>query len=69
MVPVLYRGPYSFKKINEIAQGRSTLDAGCIREGTVVKPVKERWNEVTGRTILKHLSDEYELGKKRKDSH
>jgi hypothetical protein len=41
---------------------KSTI-AGCIREGVVVKPVVERWNYETHRTILKLVSEAYLLRK------
>jgi RNA ligase (TIGR02306 family) len=70
MVPILYRGHYSFEKVNELAQGNTTIEgANHIREGVVFKPVKERWCEKTGRVILKHKSDAYELDQKRGDGH
>jgi len=37
-----------------------------IREGVVVKPVKERWNERVGRVIMKYIGEEYELKKDKK---
>lgn len=47
-VPIIYRGPYSFAKIDELAEGPTTVcppdAAGKFkgREGVVVLPVKER---------------------------
>jgi len=64
MVPVLYRGPYSFEKIKELSEGNTQVaDIDQIREGTVVQPVKERSHPAIGRVILKYVSDTYLLGK------
>jgi RNA ligase (TIGR02306 family) len=69
-VPVLYEGPFDLAKIQEVADGESTLPgADNIREGTVVRPVVERRDPSLGRVILKFLSTEYELSKhKKKDT-
>jgi hypothetical protein len=51
-VPVLYRGPWS-KELWKHADGESTL-AKHIREGFVVRPMKERFEATLGgRLILK----------------
>jgi len=64
VVPVLYRGPYSMEKMKEVADGNSTLEgAEHIREGIVVKPVKERIDPKIGRSVVKIISTEYELSK------
>lgn len=63
-VPVSYRGPFSLAKIKELSDGKSLMPgADHIREGVVVKPVKERTDPRTGRVILKYLGDSYLLGK------
>lgn len=59
-VPVLYRGPWS-PSLREMAEGRSTL-ADHVREGFVVRPVKER-HEHMGRVILKMVGEGYHLRK------
>lgn len=60
LVPVLYRGPFDEAKILELAEGRTTLSgADNIREGVVVRPVKERWHDSIGRVILKVVGDSY----------
>ena len=62
-VPTLYRGPYSsFEALAHLAEGKSTI-ASHIREGFVIKPVDERWNNETGRTIAKLVSESYLLRK------
>jgi RNA ligase (TIGR02306 family) len=51
--PVLYRGPWS-DALRSHADGQSTLDPSHIREGFVVRPVKERSQfHNLGRVILK----------------
>lgn len=69
-VPLLYRGPYATKKVKELADGNSTLSgAEHIREGVVVRPIKERTNPKVGRAVLKFIGTEYELSKhKEKDT-
>ena len=62
-VPVLYRGPFSLAKIAELSKGLSTIEgADHIREGVVVRPVKERLNDKVGRAILKYVSDDFLVG-------
>jgi RNA ligase (TIGR02306 family) len=68
MVPELYRGPYNYDKINEVIQGKSTL-ADNIREGGVVKPIKERLTEYGDRVQVKFISDGYLLRKNGSEFH
>jgi RNA ligase (TIGR02306 family) len=63
-VPVLYRGPLDRNVVEGLRTGKSVLDNKTIREGVIVRPVKERWNYETGRTLLKIVSEEYKLRKK-----
>lgn len=51
--PVLYRGPWDPAIAYELAEGPSTLDASHVREGIVIRPVRERWDDRVGRVILK----------------
>jgi len=61
-VPQLYRGPWSAELL-ALAEGRSTVSgADNIREGFVVKPVRERCEHM-GRVILKMLGEGYLLRK------
>jgi len=62
--PVLYRGPFDFDKIKEVADGKTTIGGDHIREGVVIKPVKERVDPKIGRAVLKYIGTEYELSKK-----
>lgn len=62
-VPVLYHGPFDETKIEPMADGKSTL-ADNIREGIVIKPAIERFDEVLGgRVILKLVGFDYESRK------
>ena len=64
-VPEIYRGLFDMDKIKEIADGNSLISGAYhIREGVVVKPVKERTDPKIGRAILKYIGTEYELSKK-----
>ena len=62
-VPILYEGPWT-AKLNELAEGQSSF-ANNVREGFVVKPQIERWNEKVGRVILKRHGEGYLLRKKK----
>lgn len=62
IVPVLYRGPYSLEKVQELSLGQSTL-ADQIKEGCVIKPVVERWDRRLGRVITKLVGEQYLLRK------
>lgn len=68
MAPELYRGPFDMAKIIELADGDSTIEgADNIREGVVVRPVKERTHPKIGRVILKYIGTNYQLGLKEGD--
>jgi RNA ligase (TIGR02306 family) len=70
-VPELYLGPIGdgsiVEQLTNPAEGEksftSTVDGKTLREGIVVKPVAERWNYNTHRTILKNVSHAYLLRK------
>jgi RNA ligase (TIGR02306 family) len=63
-VPQLYRGPYDYELLAKLAEGRSTLHEGTIREGLVVRPVVERRSPILGgRAIGKIVSKGYLLRK------
>jgi RNA ligase (TIGR02306 family) len=58
--PVLYRGPYSFDNVCELAEGLTVLgEAKHIREGVVVRPAQERVHPRYGRCVLKWISADY----------
>jgi len=59
-VPLLGEIPFSFDAVCALAEGASTmLGADHIREGCVVKPLIERWNEEIGRVCLKVVGAGY----------
>jgi RNA ligase (TIGR02306 family) len=66
-VPLLYRGPFSVQKCEELVDGPTTVcDPSTIREpfkgreGFVIRPVKERFDPtLSGRAILKYVSADY----------
>lgn len=59
--PLLYRGPFSAQALAEHTSGRETLSGKKmhIREGAVVRPIKERRDPSAGRLILKSVSPDY----------
>jgi RNA ligase (TIGR02306 family) len=59
IVPVLYQGPWK-DLLREQAEGKSTI-ASHMREGFVVRPVKERWHDRCGRVIFKLVGEGYLL--------
>jgi RNA ligase (TIGR02306 family) len=63
MVPVLYRGPFSWEVLAEHTSGPTAMDAKHIREGVVVTPVVEREDMRLGRVALKSVSEKYLLRK------
>lgn len=62
-VPVLYIGPYSLSKVKELTDGKSIYDENQIREGCVITPMIERYDNEIGRVILKSVSEAYKLRK------
>lgn len=55
-----YTIPYDFDTICSLAEGPSLWrGANCLREGVVVKPVKERYDHQVGRVCLKAVSATY----------
>ena len=67
MVPILYRGPFSKSKMDELVDGPTTVcnideikEPFKGREGIVIKPVKEKYDSLLGgRAILKYISADY----------
>lgn len=57
-VPTIYAGPYDFEHICSLAEGKSAI-ASHVREGCVVKPVRERWHQAVGRVALKVVGAGY----------
>jgi RNA ligase (TIGR02306 family) len=59
VVPTLYRGPW-IPSLTQLADGMTTLGGHHIREGIVIKPVKERFcEELGGRCFLKLPGEKY----------
>jgi len=63
-VPVLCEEPWNPDVHNAFCEGRSLL-ADNVREGFVVRPIEERWDEKIGRVILKRHGEGYLLRKKK----
>lgn len=68
--PVLYKGPFDPDLIEPMRNGKSTL-ANQIREGIVIKPVKERFDNgiENGRVALKLVGEDYLLRKNGTEFH
>jgi RNA ligase (TIGR02306 family) len=69
MVPLVARMPYNLEVVKGHADGKSLVDgATCIREGVVVKPVKERNDPRVGRVVFKYIGNDYlNKGEKQED--
>lgn len=63
MVPLLYRGRMKREALEEHTNGKTALGGGNVREGIVIRPVRERDTLAFGRVILKSVSDAYLLRK------
>jgi RNA ligase (TIGR02306 family) len=64
VVPTLYRGPWLGLEAHEaLADGPNSINGKHIREGFVVKPAVERFDQVLGRVILKLHGQEWLLKK------
>lgn len=61
-VPVLFDGPWS-PDLRSLAEGQSTLDPSHVREGIVVRPVRERRDHELGRVVLKLHGEGFLVGK------
>lgn len=62
MTPLLFRGGFSLEKIRALAEGKTSMPgADHIREGVVVRPVRERIDPKLGRVTLKYVGDGYLL--------
>ncbi len=57
-VPLMYRGPYNAKSLAELATG-SAFSGSHLKEGVVVRPIKERFHSKLHRVILKKINPEY----------
>ena len=69
-VPILYEGSFSAEKAKELTLGDSVLcPTQKVREGIVIKPVRESNHPRCGRKVLKLVSDIYLLDKTNSDHH
>lgn len=64
LVPELYRGPWE-TSLESLRNGPSVLYPGHTREGYVIKPVQEKWNPRTQRTIFKFVGEDYKTRKRK----
>ena len=63
MVPIICEAEFNFDHAVSLMSGPSVIsNAKHIREGVVVKPIKEVWNDRYGRVCLKLVSPEYYEG-------
>jgi len=65
MVPLLYKGIYYEGLLKAYVDGKTTFPAEHIREGCVIKPTVESYSNHCGRKILKCISADYLLSKKK----
>lgn len=63
MVPELYQGSYSYKKLLEFNNGNSVICKTQMSEGICIIPVKERVDLKFGRVCMKYVFDRYLLRK------
>ncbi len=58
--PLIYKGPLNEFDIKLMACGNSLVPgAQHVREGLVLRPAKERWNQEMGRVIAKIINPDY----------
>jgi RNA ligase (TIGR02306 family) len=57
--PLLYEGAIGQEKLFELAEGKSTLDGKTQREGIVLQPVNDIYNDELGRVKLKIVGNGY----------
>lgn len=62
-VPILYRGKFNLQTVYELSEGLTRLSACHVREGVVVKPDVERFDQACGRVFLKCVGQGYLLRK------
>lgn len=64
-----YRGGYDLAMIKNLSTGDTLLGGSHLKEGVIIKPVKERFDGKLGRVVLKFISPMYETSKERTDFH
>lgn len=64
VVTTLHEGPFDIDQAFGLAEGKTTMH-GCdhVREGVVVRPISERWDDSVGRVILKIIGNGYAMRK------
>lgn len=64
-VPLLYVGKFTMEILNKYTNGKETVsgEKKHIREGAVIKPLVERYEDGLGRLMLKSISEDYLLRK------
>lgn len=64
-VPSLFIGEFSMDKVKELTDGKTTCGTNLnqIREGIVIRPLNERYENGLGRVMLKSVSEAYKLRK------
>lgn len=63
-VPVLFKGPWA-PELEELRNGMDPIGKTHVREGFVLKPIKEQWNQWTKRTCFKYVGENYKLRKRK----
>ncbi len=61
--PPLFQGEYMLEQVRTLSMGNTTLPGSHIREGVVVRPLRERTDPKVGRVILKYIGDQYLFSK------
>lgn len=63
LVPLLYVGPFTKSILETCTKGRERVSGKQLhmREGCVVRPLQERYDDRAGRVVLKSVSEEYLL--------
>lgn len=68
IVPLLYRGKYDINLLKDLSTGQA-FQGDHIKEGTVIRPIKERWEKRVGRVILKKINGDYLIRKHGSEYH
>lgn len=61
VVPILYRGAFSWDIVEKFNNADSVLAPGCMMEGVIIQPVVERMHPEISRVVMKSISDRYLL--------
>ena len=69
LVNEIYRGPWSLDVIKHAEAVDEYGGKKFVREGIVIKPVKERWDHKCGRVCFKYLDPAYLLDKRNTEYH